>query len=82
MYTYKEAQEIFDYYSDKVIGKEIKEAEFEKYLIEYLKIEELNNGSFIVNCYSRTATSTPLYRNIQGVAKDLGLISLTELLEK
>jgi len=80
MYTYKEAQKLIDYYSSKVIGKEIKESEFEKYLIEYLEIKELNGGSFNVFCYSRASISTLIYRNIKTVAKDLGLISPTELI--
>lgn len=82
MYTYKEAQKIFDYYSDKVIGRPLDKIEAPTLLITELKIVEIKNNKHNVFCYARASVSSYLYRNIQVVVKDLELISPSEVLEK
>jgi len=82
MYNYNQAVEIFKYYSDKVIGKTINPIKAKDLLIGHIKIVELTNNTFNVYCYAQGSASVDFYRDITSVAKDLNLLSPSEVLEE
>lgn len=82
MYTHSEAVQIFQYYSDKVIGKNIDEKKAKDLLVTHMKIEDLGNNKFDVYCYTKGSISIHFFRDIASVARDLKLSSPSDLLEK
>lgn len=81
MYTYKEAQKIANYYSDKVMGKPLNKVKAKSLPISDIKVEELTDHSFNVFCYGTAQISVSFFTTIDNVAKDLELLSPDEVLK-
>lgn len=77
-FTLKEANFLLDYYSDKIIGKQIANEVQSK--IIYLEKKLAPNKRYWINCYGTNIESIAPFRSITKVALYLDILNPTDVL--
>ena len=73
MYNQKQAEQLWRYYNNRIIGKPIYKFKFNSPSIAAVSIEETAKNEFDIICYTKSSEGIGLFRDIRSAAKELEL---------